>query len=144
MALTLALMLNVLQLFSGQQPRILEAEGFVLANLASIFDLSETQLLMDMGHEKTQLSLIANQRTVLSRTLPIGGKALTQAVSEDRNCSLEDAERIKCEEGILGEGLESDSARALDLLDQIAREVVRTLQSPASLREARNPPRSSR
>ena len=124
---------------AGLQPRILEAEGFVLANLASVFDLSDSQLILDIGHEKTQLSLIAKERTVFSRTLPIGGKALTQAVSEDRLCSIEDAERIKCEEGIFGAGFETNSPRALDLLDQIAREVVRTLQSPVNLREGLEP-----
>ena len=42
------------------EPRILEAEGFALANLASLFDLPGTRLVADIGHRKTTLCLLTD------------------------------------------------------------------------------------
>jgi general secretion pathway protein L len=110
-------------------PRVLEAEGFVLGNLSGIFDLSGTRLVADLGHRKTTLCLMMEGRTVATRTLPVGGEALTRAIARDRGCNLEEAERSKCEDGIFQLGFDSSSPGALAILDRIAREAVRTLES---------------
>jgi general secretion pathway protein L len=110
-------------------PRIIEAEGFALANLTSLFDLSGTRLLADIGHRKTTLCLLMDGRAVATRTLPIGGNLITAAIASDRKWNLQDAERSKCEDGIFQLGFNSSSSGALAVVDRIAREIIRTLES---------------
>jgi general secretion pathway protein L len=110
-------------------PRVLEAEGFALGNLSSLFDLAGTRLLADIGHRKTTLCLLMDGVAVATRTLTVGGKTLTEAIARDRGWNLEEAERSKCEDGIFQLGFNSTSPSALAVLDRIARETVRTLES---------------
>ncbi len=110
-------------------PRVLEAEGFVLANLATLFDLPGTRLLADLGHRKTTLCLLIDGKAVATRTLPVGGEAITQALARDRGVDLEVAEQSKCEDGIFQLGFNSSSPGALAVVDRIAREIIRTLES---------------
>ncbi len=114
-------------------PRILEAEGFALGNLSNLFDLPGTRLLADIGHRKTSLCLMVDGKAVATRSLPVGGRALTEAIAKDCQWTLEDAERAKCEEGIFQLGLDSTTPAALSVVDRIAREIVRTLQSLESI-----------
>jgi type IV pilus assembly protein PilM len=109
------------------EPRTLEAEGLVLCHLSSLFGLDGTRLLIDLGHRKTTCCLIANGRPVSSRTFPIAGAALTEAVASDRALNRNDAERAKCEGGVFDAGVTLPATRAT--LDRIAREIVRTLSS---------------
>lgn len=111
---------------AGCAPRILEAEGLVLANLGVVFDLAGTRILADIGHAKTTLCLMKDGRAVASRTIGVGGQHLTEALAADRGLSLADAERAKCEEDLLGETL-SPPPQATKVLDRIAREIVRTI-----------------
>lgn len=111
------------------EPRVLEAEGFVLANLAKVFDLTGTRLLADLGHRKTTLCLLREGRAVATRTFPVGGQRLSAAIAKSRNCTEEEAERAKCEEGIFDGGFERTDPAPLAVMDRIAREIVRTLES---------------
>jgi general secretion pathway protein L len=117
---------------AGCQPRILEAEGLVLANLASLFDLSGIRLLVDMGHRKTTFCLIRDGRPLTARTIPTGGLAITQAIARDTGLSLEQAEAHKCERGLFELGWNSSSPTAVSQLDRIAREILRTLEAQES------------
>ncbi len=111
------------------EPRILEAEGFLLANLTALFDLPGTRMLADLGHRKTTLCLLMDGRAVATRTLPVCGQHLTSAIAADRAWSYEDSERAKCEDGIFNLGFGSAAPGALAVVDRIAREIVRTLES---------------
>ena len=111
---------------AGCAPRTLEAEGLVLGNLAAIFDLPGRRLLADLGHTKTTLCLLVAGQAVATRTVPVGGRDLTQALADDRGFSLEEAERAKCEEGIFGRDGTAPPQTA-KVLDRLAREMVRTL-----------------
>jgi type IV pilus assembly protein PilM len=113
----------------GCEPRVLEAEGLVLGNLCSLFELPGTRLLVDLGHRKTTFCLLMNEHPVASRTIAVGGLALSEAVAGDRGWSSADAEHAKCEEGIFHLGFSSASPRALAVLDRLAREILRTLES---------------
>lgn len=110
---------------AGIQPRVLEAEGLVLGNLTSVFELSGNRLLLDLGHTKTTLCLIVDGRAINARSIPIGGLALTEALAEARGCSLDEAERIKCTDGI---GV-PPVPKAAEVLARICREIVRFLES---------------
>jgi general secretion pathway protein L len=114
---------------AGIEPRILEAEGLVLANLFSLFQLEGTRLLADLGHRKTTLCLVIQGRPVATRTLPLAGQALTQALAKQQGLSEGEAERYKLETGVFADGLDAGGSEAHALLDRLARELVRTLGS---------------
>jgi Tfp pilus assembly PilM family ATPase len=112
---------------AGCEPRVLEAEGFVLGNLTAAFDLPGTRLLIDLGHRKTTFCLLVEGKAVAARSIPVAGAALTEAMAKDRLLGLSDAERAKCEEGVFGVGLGDAPPRSAAVLDTLARELVRTL-----------------
>jgi general secretion pathway protein L len=114
---------------AGCSPRILEAEGLALGNLAAIFDFPGVRLLVDIGHRKTSVCLCIEGKPVAGRTVPIGGMAITEAIARDREIDLEAAERVKCEIGFLEEAKSTDAVHALAVVDRIARELVRSLDS---------------
>jgi general secretion pathway protein L len=113
----------------GCNPQVLEAEGLVLANLAPTFGLEGTQLITDIGHEKTTFCAVLNGRPVLARSIPVAGKAITEAIASEQGLSFEDAEQRKCEGGLLGRPGTTASPGILAVLDRIAREAVRTLEA---------------
>jgi type IV pilus assembly protein PilM len=117
---------------AGCDPNILEAEGLVLANLAPVFDLEGTQLITDIGHEKTTFCALQDGRPVLARSIPIGGRAMTEALAAETGLSLEDAEQRKCEGGCLGRGASGHSPGVVAVIDRISREAVRTLEASES------------
>lgn len=110
---------------AGCAPRTIEAEGLVLGNLSAAFDLPGHRLLADLGHSKTTFCLLVEGDAVAARTIPLGGRHLTEALAGDRGLSLPEAERAKCEEGVFGSG--SLPPQTAKVLDRFVREVVRTL-----------------
>ena len=115
---------------AGLSPRIVEAEGLVLSNLASVFELPGPRLLADVGHRKTTLCLCLDGRALASRTVPVANLALTRALARDREVSEVEAERIKLEEDVLGG---RSHPAATEVLDRLAREILRTVGSLESL-----------
>jgi len=111
------------------EPRVIEAEGLVLGNLAALVPLPGTRLLLDLGHRKSTLSLSLDGRVISTRTIHLGGLAVTQALARERGCSEAEAERQKCESGVFGEDGGRDSAAVLAVLDRLVRELVRTLSA---------------
>jgi general secretion pathway protein L len=114
---------------AGCRPRILEAEGLVLGNLASLFELGGTRLLVDLGHRKTTLCLMVDEHPIAARTIPVGGLALTRAIAQERGVELEQAEQSKCQEGIFHTDFNSVSRGALDALERVARGIIHNLES---------------
>lgn len=114
---------------AGLSPRVLEAEGLSLANLAAIFDLGGTRLVVDLGHRKTTVCLMVDEQPIAARSIPVGGLAITRALSKDLGLSLDEAEHLKCERGLFEMGFNSRSATALGQLDRIARELLRTAEA---------------
>ncbi|MDX1649190.1 MAG: type II secretion system protein GspL [Myxococcota bacterium] len=111
---------------AGAPPRVVEAEGLVLGHLAEVFQLPGTRLLADLGHRKTTLCLLEDGRPVAARTLPLGGLALTRALARERGLDEDEAERCKHEQDLLGAG---GSRAAAEVVDRLAREIVRTVGS---------------
>jgi general secretion pathway protein L len=114
---------------AGIEPRIVEAEGLALANLAAVLELPGTRLLADIGHRKTTLCLLADGRPLAARTLPLAGEALTRALAKERGLSEPEAERLKLETGLFRDGAQGGGSEAHAVLDRLARELVRTLGS---------------
>ena len=119
----------------GVEPHVLEAEGLVLANLAPLFRLEGTQLIADIGHEKTTFCAVLDGRPVLARSIPVAGRAMTEALASEKGLSFEEAEQQKCEGDALGRGgrdATSASPGIVSILDRIAREALRTLEAAES------------
>lgn len=114
---------------AGCQPRILEAEGMVLANLAPIFGWSDARLVADIGHLRTRFCVVRDGVPLMARTIALGGFHITEALAHDHGIGFDEAERIKCDDGLFERGFESRSPRALAVLDRLAREAVRTTES---------------
>jgi len=125
---------------AGCEPRTLEAEGFVLGNLTAAFDLPGTRLLIDLGHRKTTFCLLVDGKAVAARSVPVAGAALTEALAKDRLLDPVDAERVKCEDGVFGGSLADAPPRTAAVLDNLAREVVRTLGAFEPLISGGGPP----
>jgi len=121
-----ALLLETLQ-DAGLNPRVIEAEGLVLANLAALFDLSGSRLLADIGHRKTTLCLCVEGRPLATRSVPVAGRAFTEAIAAERGLGELEAERVKIEEGVLGGPAGPPSPKGTAVADRLAREIVRTL-----------------
>ncbi len=111
---------------AGVTPRVIDAEGLALSNLATILELPGTRLLADVGHRKTTVALCRDGRVIATRTVPIAGKAITLAVAQQRGLGELEAERAKQEEGVIGNPRSSD---AVAVLDRLARELSRTVAS---------------
>ncbi len=114
-------------------PHVLEAEGLVLANLAPVFGLAGSHLILDIGHEKTTFCALQKGNPVLARSIAVGGRAMTEAIAAESGLTFEDAERRKLEGGALGRGSGgASSPGVVSILDRIAREAVRTLEAAES------------
>jgi type IV pilus assembly protein PilM len=114
---------------AGCDARTVEAEGLVLANLCGAFELGGPRLLVDIGHSKTTFCAVQDEKAVAAHSFGVAGRALTEAVAEDRGLSLAEAERAKCEHGIVDPVLGGRLAKASAVLDQIAGEMVRFVAS---------------
>jgi general secretion pathway protein L len=114
---------------AGCPPRLLEAEGLVLANLHALYAWPGVRLLVDLGHRKSTLCLVRDGVPLASRTVPVGGASITRALARDCGLSADEAESRKCERGIFELGWNSASAGALAQVDRIAREILRTLEA---------------
>lgn len=55
----------------------------------------KTILVIDIGHEKSQVNIISNEELIISRNIPIGGSNIDKIVSNTLNISLEEAEMQK-------------------------------------------------
>lgn len=114
---------------AGCDPRTVEAEGLVLANLSAVFEFPENSLLVDLGHSKTTLCGLSQGFAIAARALQVGGHALTEAIAQDRALPLADAEREKCETGVFDPLLGRPLPKASAVLDQIGGEIVRFASS---------------
>jgi len=123
-----ALLLNLLRQ-AELEPRVIEAEGLVLGNLVGLFELPGRRLLLDLGHRKTTACLVLEGKPVAARSFPVAGRALTEALMKDLGVEIDEAERVKHEEGILADAVASRAPSAMATLDRLAREVVRCLGS---------------
>lgn len=113
----------------GCDPHVIEAEGLVLANLAPVFRLEGTHLLVDIGHEKTTFCALHEGRPVLAHSIAVAGRAMTEAIAHETGLPFDAAEQRKCEGGVLGRGGSPGSPGVAEIVDRIAREAVRTLEA---------------
>jgi general secretion pathway protein L len=114
---------------AGCDPSVVEAEGLALANLTAAFDLPGNRVLVDLGHSRTTFCILAEGRPLMARSIDTAGRAITEALAQDRGLDLEEAERVKCEEGVIDPGLQSPLPKVAAAIDRIASEIVRLVAS---------------
>jgi len=114
---------------SGCSPRILEAEGIALGNLAALYELPGHCLLADIGHEKINFCLCIDGQPIAGRSTPLAGKALTAAFAQDCGVDLAEAEKIKHSAGLQSSEPGGAGPATAAVLERIAKEVVRSLES---------------
>jgi type IV pilus assembly protein PilM len=115
---------------AGIEPRVLELDGAALANLSSSLPLSDApRLILDVGHKKTNVVLLAEGKPAALRSIPVAGHLLTEALAEDLRIAPEAAATRKHVHGVFERGSKPATARVARVLDRLAREVRRTLES---------------
>jgi type IV pilus assembly protein PilM len=116
---------------AGVEPRVLEMEGTVLANLAQYVGLTAgNRMILDIGHRKTNACLMVDGAPALVRSIPIAGAHLTEALARDLQIDRDAAEQQKHESGLFeASGTKPIYPSVGTELDRLAREVLRTVQS---------------
>lgn len=93
--------------------------------------------LIDVGHTRTHVCVVASGRPVYARSISRGGRQVTEAIHRALGLSLEDAERAKHEAGFVASAAEPATTPEQQRmhgavsreLTSLARELRRTLQS---------------
>lgn len=96
-----------------------------------------TRLIVDIGHSRTNVCILAGGDALFGRTFPLGGANLTAGIAQRFGVSAEQAERAKCERGVVmssrmsagDPGAERLSEALHDTLGPWMRELRQTLAS---------------
>ncbi|HWN71304.1 MAG TPA: pilus assembly protein PilM [Haliangium sp.] len=94
-------------------------------------------VVIDMGHTRTQVCVVAGGKPVYARSIPRGGREVTEAIARAWNLPREQAEQVKHESGFVASALApAGSDQQQQMHDVVAREVTalarelrRTVQS---------------
>lgn len=114
---------------AGVDPRILELDGAVLANLSAALHESDlARLILDVGHRTTNLCLVVDGKPVALRAIPIAGQHLTEGLASDLKLSLPQALERKHTFGVFEANRPVGPAVA-QALDRLVRETRRTLEA---------------
>jgi len=103
------LVIAVMKEISEQYSKVLE-ENKLKVNLLEIDSISLTRaltrnkdgvyLILDIGHETSNMLIAANKSILINRTIDIGGDKMTQVIADSMKISFERADQIKKEQGV--------------------------------------------
>jgi len=96
---------NVLEAASFQ-PVSFELESHALARALVPRGSAETIMIVDVGREQSNLSVVSSGLVRLAASIDLGGDALTKAIVADLGVSEDEARKLKEEEGLLRRGEE--------------------------------------
>lgn len=127
---------------AGLEPIAIELEPFATMralvdfNASAVFE-HETVALVDGGASFTEINIVKNRRFVLTRTIPIAGNSMTDAIAsalamdnDKANALKETAMQVVCseEERATLDPFAQQASRAVEpLLDELIREIRRSL-----------------
>jgi type IV pilus assembly protein PilM len=82
---------------AGLDPVAVDIEAFALLRslAAAGFDLSEPMAVLNMGAAFTDFHILYDENIALTRSIPMGGAMLTQAIVSASNVTVEEAETLK-------------------------------------------------
>ncbi len=99
-----ALVDGYLEAFSetGITPVSFEIEAHSIARSVVPEGDKNAYMIVDFGKVRTGLTIVSNGFVQFTSTIPVGSRALTDAIAKSMSVSFEDAEKIKQEKGISG------------------------------------------
>lgn len=125
---------------AGIEPVSIDVEAFSI--IRSLVDcsasgdyLQKTVALIDMGASHTDVNIVSNGEFALTRSIPIAGESLTNAIKTLTGFSYDEAERLKFEmamqepiDKLYSQEVESKCWRVVQpLLDELLREIRRSI-----------------
>jgi len=105
----------------------IDIDGFILeplASSASVLDINEKKLgsiLIDIGGGTSDIIIFNNNSIIHTGAIPLGGENLTKDIAYGLNTSLENAEFIKCKNGVAKESL-ADEQKIIKIIGTNGRE----------------------
>ena len=79
-------------------------------------NLAETIVLLDIGHENTEVVIQKDGHLLFARNITSGGKAFTEALAEQLKVEFEQAELLKIKEGVITASWDRDNQISLALI----------------------------
>ena len=117
---------------AGLQPELVDVGPLALYNAVrhNYADLEGCTLLIDIGARSTNLIFIEDKK-LFTRSVPVGGNAITQAIAKDFDISFTDAEELKQTHGYVsfGAGQESGDSDEADRASKSVRSIMTKLHS---------------
>ena len=85
---------------AGLEPVAMETESVAIARALAFKQESKDALIIDMGSQSTDLSIMNNARPVFSQSISTGSDAITKAIAADFNFEYVQAEEYKRNYGL--------------------------------------------
>jgi len=113
----------------------LETETFSLIRSLLGNDRS-TVMLVEIGANTTDVSIIDNNIPMLNRSIDVGGISITKAISKELNIGLERAEQFKCDLGV--GSLESNENEIPKIISENISSIVNEIKYAMNLFQSKN------
>jgi general secretion pathway protein L len=86
---------------SGVDPKIISEEGAELINLMQfgLVPPEGSYAIVDIGHSKTTVTIGRGKKLVLTRTIPIAGERINEAIHKHLELPIDEAARLKVDAG---------------------------------------------
>ncbi len=112
---------------SGLNINLLEIDSISLTR-ALTHNKQGVYLILDIGHETSNILVASPQGVLMNRTIDVGGDKMTQVIADTMKISFERAEQIKKEQGINVTGNGQEGGVLTTVLSIIVGEVKKTIQ----------------
>lgn len=98
---------------AGIIPVSFELEGQAITR--AVLDPSDkgSCMVVDFGANRTGITIVTNRTAMITATLDFGGKMLTQNLAKEFSISIEEAEKIKRENGLIKNNSDKDTFSVL-------------------------------
>ncbi len=112
---------------SGLNINLLEIDSISLTR-ALTHNKQGIYLILDIGHETSNILVASPQGVLINRTIDVGGDKMTQVIADSMKIGFERAEQIKKEQGINVTGNGQEGGILTTVLSIIVDEVKKTIQ----------------
>lgn len=119
---------------AGFSPEIVDAAPLAVTNVLRHNAGSDEScaIVLDIGAKTTSL-VISEGDKVYNRSIPIAGNTLTKEIAQALGCSIEDAERVKCEKAYVSlGGVTEDEDPEADRIAKVCRAVMTRINAEIS------------
>ena len=112
---------------SGLNINLLEIDSISLTR-ALTHNKQGVYLILDIGHETSNILVASPQGVLMNRTIDVGGDKMTQVIADSMKIGFERAEQIKREQGVNVTGNGQEGGILTTVLSIIVDEVKKTIQ----------------